>query len=126
MFEDDIFDEWLDTKSKEIITKLDKKPLSSEEMMVLVLKAQSNHFQHLDEDLRKEMQQLDEDLRKEMQRLREDMGRRFEQVDRRFEQVDRRFEQVDRRFDRMYSFMRWQTGLGFAALAGIYLKLFLG
>ena len=112
MFEDDIFDEWLDTKSKEIITKLDKKPLSSEEMMVLVLKAQSNHFQHLDEDLRKEMQQLDEDLRKEMQRLREDMGRRF--------------EQVDRRFDRMYSFMRWQTGLGFAALAGIYLKLFLG
>ncbi|MBC8525322.1 MAG: hypothetical protein H8D22_00390, partial [Candidatus Cloacimonetes bacterium] len=74
MFKDDIFDKWLDTKSKQIILKLDKEKLSSEEMMVLVLKAQSNHFQHLDEDLRKDMQQL-----------REDMNQRFEQVDKRFD-----------------------------------------
>ena len=108
MFKDDIFEKWLDTKSKQIILKLDKEKLSSEEMIVLVLKAQSNHFQHLDEDLRKDMKQL-----------REDMNRRFEQV-------DKRFEQVDKRFDRLYTFMRWQTGLGFVALAGIYIKLFLG
>ena len=119
MFKDDIFEKWLDTKSKQIILKLDKEKLSSEEMMVLVLKAQANHFQHLDEDLRKDMQQLDVNLRKDMQHLREDMNQRFEQV-------DKRFEQVDKRFDRLYTFMRWQTGLGFAALAGIYIKLFLG
>ena len=112
MFKDDIFEKWLDTKSKQIILKLDKEKLSSEEMMVLVLKAQANHFQHLDEDLRKDMQQLDVNLRKDMQHLREDMNQRF--------------EQVDKRFDRLYTFMRWQTGLGFAALAGIYIKLFLG
>jgi len=68
--------------------------------IVLVLKAQTNHFVHLDQDLRTEMVDL-----------RKDMDKRFEQVDKRFEQVDKRFEQVDKRFDaitmRMDRFMIW-------------------
>ena len=42
-------------------------------MIVLVLKAQANHFMHLDSD-----------LRGEMKALRKDMDRRFEAVDKRF------------------------------------------
>ena len=112
MFQNDVFEQWLDKKSSEIILALDERQLLPEEMMVLVLKAQSNHFEHLDTDLRKDMQNLDQSLRQEMIYLRQDM--------------DKRFEQVDKRFEHVYSFMKWQTGIGFALLMGIYLKLFMG
>jgi hypothetical protein len=131
MFKDDIFDDWLDSKAKEIIKLMGEgKALSSEEMMVLVLKAQTNHFNHLDielredmkvlrEDLTKDMKELREDLTRDMKNLREDMDKRFEQVDKRFEQVDKRFEQVDKRFEiviaRMDRFMIWSLGLTFAS-----------
>jgi hypothetical protein len=85
--------------------------IAPEQMMILMLKAQTNHFAHLDVDLRNEMKML-----------REDMDKRFEQVDKRFEQmhtettkrfeqVDKRFEQVDKRFEQLTSridhFMVW-------------------
>ena len=94
MFEDNIFEQWLDTKTKEIVIKMgDGKALSSDEMIILVLKAQTNHFVHLDQDLRTEMIEL-----------RKDMDKRFEQVDKRFEQVDKRFDAITTRMDR---FMIW-------------------
>ncbi len=120
MFSNDVFEKWLDTKSEEIMEKIGSgKSLSSEEMIILVLKAQSNHFAHLDMDLRADMKDLRMDVSRDMKDLRVDM-------DKRFEQVDKRFEQVDKRFDRIFSFMKWQTGLLFAALAGLYVKLILG
>ena len=134
MFENNIFEKWLDEKSQELVNKIRSgEALSSEEMIILVLKAQSNHFYHLDKDLRDEMKELREDTTKQISELREDttrqiielredMDRRFEQVeerfkqvDKRFEQVDKRFEQVDKRFDaiiaRMDRFMIWSLGL---------------
>ncbi|MCX6072817.1 MAG: hypothetical protein NTY39_00655 [Campylobacterales bacterium] len=94
MFDDNIFEQWLDIKSQEIVIKMGEgKALSSDEMIVLVLKAQTNHFVHLDQDLRTEM--ID---------LRKDMDKRFEQVDKRFEQVDKRFDAITTRMDR---FMIW-------------------
>jgi ElaB/YqjD/DUF883 family membrane-anchored ribosome-binding protein len=96
--------------------------IAPEQMMILMLKAQTNHFAHLDVDLRSDMQNLDSRLSSEMQKmnerlsgemreLREDMDKRFEQVDKRFEQVDKRFEQVDKRFEQLTSridhFMIW-------------------
>jgi uncharacterized coiled-coil DUF342 family protein len=153
MFQDNIFDNWLDTKAKEIIVSLGEgKPLSSEEMMVLVLKAQTNHFNHLDIELRDDMRNLREDLTADMKNLREDltadmknlrtdltadmknlredMDKKFEQVDKRFEQVDKRFEQVDKRFDavivRMDRFMIWSLGLTFSStllILGFMVKL---
>ena len=98
MFDNDLFETWLDTKSQEIVEKMGSgEALSSEEMIVLVLKAQSNHFAHLDKDMRKDMRDL-----------REDMDKRFEQVDKRFEQVDDHFSALTRRMDR---FMIWSFGL---------------
>ena len=138
MFDNDIFEKWLDEQANIMIKKVGAgESLKTEEMIILVLKAQSNHFSHLDTDLRKQMNTMDSDLRKDIRDLRIDMNKRFEQVDKkfeetrfdmnkRFEQVDRRFEQVDKRFDRVYSFLKWEIGLFFVAFAGLYIKLFLG
>ena len=95
MFDDDMFEEWLDKKAAEVFEKVGRgESIRSEEMMILVLKAQANHFMHLDTDLRREMKDL-----------REDMNRRFEAVDKRFEAVDKRFNS-----------MQWLIGLGIAFL----------
>ena len=104
MFDDQLFEDWLDKKTKAIFSKLGEEALSSDEMILLVLKAQTNHFEHLDKDLRTEMAALNKDLREEMILLRKDMDKRFEQVDKRFEQVDKRFEVLTSRIDH---FMVW-------------------
>ena len=86
MFDHNMFEEWLDKKAAEVFEKVGRgESIRSEEMMILVLKAQANHFMHLDTDLRREMKEL-----------REDMNRRFEAVDKRFEAVDKRFNSMQR------------------------------
>jgi len=111
MFDDQLFEDWLDKKTKAIFSKLGEEAISSDEMILLVLKAQTNHFEHLDKDLRTEMAALNKELREEMILLRKDMDKRFEQVDKRFEQVNSRFEQIDKRFEvltsRIDHFMIW-------------------
>ena len=105
MFDDKFFDDWLDSQAQKVMEQVASgQGISSDQMMILMLKAQTNHFAHLDID-----------LRSEMKALREDMDKRFEQVERRFEQVDKRFEQMQvetaKRFDqltsRMDHFMIW-------------------
>ena len=123
MFDDKFFDDWLDGQAQKVMEKVASgEGIAPEQMMILMLKAQTNHFAHLDVDLRSDMQNLDarlssemlkmnERLSSEMRELREDMDKRFEQVDKRFEQVDKRFEQVDKRFEQLTSridhFMIW-------------------
>ena len=105
MFDAKFFDDWLDTQAQKVMEQVASgQSISSDQMMILMLKAQTNHFAHLDVD-----------LRSEMRALREDMDKRFEQVEKRFEQVDKRFEQMQietaKRFDqltaRMDHFMIW-------------------
>ncbi|TSA37349.1 MAG: hypothetical protein D4R63_12995 [Methylococcaceae bacterium] len=112
MFDDKFFEDWLDTQAQKVMSLVaEGESISPDQMMILMLKAQTNHFAHLDID-----------LRNEMKLLREDMDKRFEQVDKRFEQVDKRFEQmhietakrfeqVDKRFEQLTSridhFMVW-------------------
>ena len=123
MFDDSVFEEWLDQKAVEVFGKLGtNQSVKPEEMIVLVLKAQANHFMHLDSD-----------LRGEMKALREDMNRRFEAVDKRFEAVDKRFETVDKRFeeiredmnrrfeaiDKRFASTQWLIGTGIALLAAM-------
>ncbi len=102
MFNDSLFEKWLDDKAKELISKLgDGKSLSSQEMMILVLKAQTNHFAHLDQDLRGDIKSFQTN-------------------------VDKRFEDADKRFERIYTFMRWQIGLIAAGFAALFVKLMIG
>ena len=94
MFDDKFFDEWLDAQAQKVMEQVaGGQSISSDQMMILMLKAQTNHFAHLDVD-----------LRSEMRALREDMDKRFEQVERRFEQFDKRFDQLTSRMDH---FMIW-------------------
>ncbi len=73
VFNNEIFDSWLNKKSEEILSKVDRERITTEEMIILVLKAQTNHFHHMDvdmmsglDDVRKEMKSGLDDVRKEM------------------------------------------------------------
>jgi len=82
MFDDKFFDNWLDSQAQKVMEQVaNGQSISAVQMMILLLKAQTNHFAHLDID-----------LRNEMKLLREDMDKRFEQVDRRFEQLTARMD----------------------------------
>lgn len=71
MFDDKFFEDWLDNQAQKVMVQVaNGKSISSDQMMILMLKAQTNHFAHLDID-----------LRIEMKALREDMDKRFEQVE---------------------------------------------
>ncbi len=105
MFDDKFFEEWIDSQAQKLMEKVASgEGIAPEHMMILMLKAQTNHFAHLDVD-----------LRNEMIALREDMDKRFEQVNKYFEQMQqettKRFEQVDKRFEQLTSrldhFMIW-------------------
>ncbi len=123
MFDDKFFDDWLDNQAQKVMEKVGNgEGIAPEQMMILMLKAQTNHFAHLDVDLRNEMILLREDMDKRFEQMQQESAKRFEQVDKRFEQVDRRFEQmqqetakrfeqVDKRFEQLTSridqFMVW-------------------
>ncbi len=116
MFDDKFFDNWLDTQAQKVMEQVASgQSISSDQMMILMLKAQTNHFAHLDIDLRSEMHALREDMDKRFELMQVETVKRFEQVDKRFEQMQietvKRFEQVDKRFDqltsRMDHFMIW-------------------
>ena len=102
MFDNKQFENWLDLHAQKAMEKVtSSKPLETQDIIFLTLKAQTNHIAHLDQDLRGEMKALREDMDKRFQQV----DKRFEQVDKRFEQVNKRFEQVDRRFERMQANM---------------------
>ena len=114
MFGNELFDHWLNQKSLEILGKVEKEKISTEDMLILSLKAQTNHFHHMDQEFRAEFKKI---------------ALNFELVDKRFEQVeekfDKRFEQVDKRFERLTTIMMWQGGILATLISGIYFKLFL-
>ncbi|KAF3983507.1 MAG: hypothetical protein HFP81_06750 [Methylococcales symbiont of Hymedesmia sp. n. MRB-2018] len=102
MFDNDYFERWLDSEASKAMEKItNHESIDQQEMMVLVLKAQTNHIT-----------QMEQDLRGEMIALREDMDKRFEQVDKRF----------DTMIARMDKFMIWSFSNTFIA-AGIVVAL---
>ena len=54
--------------------------ISSDQMMILMLKAQTNHFVHLDIDLRSEMRALREDMDKRFEQMQVETAKRFDQL----------------------------------------------
>ena len=129
MFDDEFFIKWLDQEANKSMIKLNKQQqLSSNEMMVLMLKAQTNHIDHLETDLRGEMVTL----RKDMSKRFEHVEKRFEQVEKRFEQVDKRLEQMENRFEhltlRIDNFMKWSLAvtIGVGGLVVTLTKILVG
>ncbi len=111
---------WMPKAKKLIILKLDKEKISNEEMIILMLKAQTNHFAHLDQDLRSDMQKLNTKLSSDMQAMNERLSHEMlelrKDMDKRFEQVDKRFEALTTRIDR---FMIWSFATTLAIGAGV-------
>jgi hypothetical protein len=102
MFDNDFFEKWLDAEASKAMTKITNgESVNQQEMMVLVLKAQTNHILHLEQDLRGEMVALRRDM------------------DKRFEQVDKRFDAIILRID---SFMKWSVTTTFIA-AGLVITI---
>ncbi len=114
VFGNEFFDQWLNQKSNEILAKVEKEKISNEDMLILSLKAQVNHFHHMDIEFRGEFKKIEQ---------------RFEQIDKRFEimeeKFNKRFEQVDKRFERLTTILMWGFGLFFTTQIGIILNLFL-
>ncbi len=146
MFENNIFDDYLELESKRVLKKLnDNELLTQDDKLIMVLKSQTNHFYHLDIELKEDIKFLREDTKKanltlmesfekenrlmreefekENRLIRKDFEKDIkllrEDSDKRFEQVEKRFEQVDKRFDsvilRMDRFMIWSLGLTFSS-----------
>ncbi len=93
MFDDKFFDDWLDSQAQKVMEKVaNGESIAPEQMMILMLKAQTNHFAHLDVDLRNEMVLLREDMDKRFEQMQVETAKRFEQVDKRFEQLTSRID----------------------------------
>ena len=108
MFDDEFFEKWLDKHAEAAREKIvNQEILSQNDMLVLVLKAQTNHIHHLSSSLHKEIVDLGKDI-----------DRRFERVDKRFEESDRRFEQMQQQNQQQFqltiartdSLMKWSIG----------------
>ena len=108
MFDDEFFEKWLDKHAEAAREKIvNQEILSQNDMLVLVLKAQTNHIHHLSASLHKEIVDLGKDI-----------DRRFERVDKRFEESDRRFEQMQQQNQQQFqltiartdSLMKWSIG----------------
>jgi hypothetical protein len=112
VFDNQPFDSWLNKKSDEILSKVDKERITTEEMIILVLKAQTNHFEHMDVDLKKGMSVIRKSLEKQDEHITA-IGHRLDQ------NIDRLDQKIDSRF-------MWMVGITIAMSGGIYLKLFLG
>ena len=109
MFDDKFFDDWLESQAQKVMEKVaGGEGIAPEQMMILMLKAQTNHFAHLDVELREDVQSLDIRLSSQMEKMNErlssEMRELREDMDKRFEQVDKRFEQLTSRIDH---FMMW-------------------
>lgn len=76
---------------------MDKEQVTTEDMLILTLKAQTNHFHHMDVEFRDE-----------------------------FKKIDTRFDLVDRKFERLYTVLMWGFGLMITSILGLYVKMFLG
>lgn len=90
MFENQLFDHWLQQKSQEILAKMDKEKVTTEDMLILTLKAQTNHFHHMDVEFREE-----------------------------FKKIDQRFQAIDKKFDRLYTALMWGFGLVLTSMIAV-------
>ena len=112
VFNNDFFELWLGKETDRILNKIDKETITSDEMILLILKAQTNHFSHMDDDIKGGLSQLDQKI--------EDLSHK---TDQRFEKIDQRFEKIEQRFDSMRTEIRWGFGMCMGMFASLFVKL---
>lgn len=148
VFNNQIFDGWLNNKADEILSKVNRETITTEEMIVLILKAQTNHFYHMDQETKSDLSNMRTeisllkteikefkteihqdmgDLRAEMKEFKSEM--RQDMADFKSEmrqdmaefkaEMKEEFKKIDTRF-------MWSSGITVTMFLGLYLKLFLG
>jgi len=121
-----MFDRWLDSEANKALEKFkNNENLSIEDKMILTLKAQTNHFTHLDQDIKDRVINLETDMNQRFERLETDMNQRFEKVDERFEKVDNELKEIRKELSKIYSAINNQTWkmLGGLGLLAVFIKL---
>lgn len=102
MFENQFFNKWLDNKSNEILSKVDKDITTTEEVLILSLRAQSTHFQQMEEEFSGEFKKIDESI----ERLASDLNK-----------------QLDKKFEKLNKVLMWGLGLVISVILAILAKL---
>lgn len=59
MYELPIFDDWLNKKSDEVISKVNRETITNEETLILILKSQNEYFKKLDQRIEYEFNKYD-------------------------------------------------------------------
>ena len=137
VFDNEIFDSWLTKKSDEILSKVDREKITTEEMLILILKAQTNHFHHVDIEFRDEFKKIDfrfdtefKKIDSQFKKIDQRFETEFKRIDERFDKVNsefrEEFKKIDDRFEKIWSFQKWQAGMLLGLFGGLYIKLFLG
>jgi len=128
VFNNQIFENWLDKKSDEILSKVDREKISNEELIILILKARTNHFDHMDEEIKSDLKTVDQKINS-LDKSIDGLDKRIDRLDKRIDGFDKRIDGLDKRIDgldkKMDSRFMWTIGLMAAGFSGLYLKLFL-
>ena len=135
-FDNEYFEKWLDDQAAKAMDKITRgEQYQQIDVMLLVLKAQTNHIAHLEQERHGEMRALRGDMDKRFDKVDEHLkkidehleqvdkhldklDKQIERMDMRIEQVDKKIEQMDKRIDafeqraeaadkRFYNFMIW-------------------
>ena len=103
MFQDDIFDDWLDSESKSVLNKFKTNELLTiEDKMILTLKAQTNHFHHLDQDIRQDISNLDNKTMKAISELDNKTMKAISELDNKtMKAITRLEENNNKRFEQL-------------------------
>ncbi len=125
VFNNQIFESWLDKKSDEILSKVDREKISTEEMIILILKAQTNHFFHMDQEMKGEIQSVRTELKNEIQEVRDELKNEIKEVRTESYAIRNELKSDIRNLDQKFEtrFM-WMIGLMAAGFSGLYIKLF--
>lgn len=109
VFNNEIFDSWLTKMSDDILSKVNREKITTEEMIILILKAQTNHFHHMDVEMKEELTAVRTEMKEELSAIRIEVKNDFHKLD----------TKMDSRF-------MWSIGITITLSLGIYIKLFLG
>ena len=90
-FDNEYFDKCLDGHAAKAMDKITNgEKYEQIDVMLLVLKSQTNHIAHMEQE-----------RHGEMRALRDDMDERFDKVDERLDKIDEHLERVDKHLDKL-------------------------
>ena len=127
MFNNQIFESWLTKMSDDILSKVNREKITTEEMIILILKAQTNHFHHMDEDLNKNISDSRAENQRGLDELRIETKKSIDETQKSINDLREEFREDFHRLDqKLDSRFMWSTGITITLSLGLYLKLFLG